>query len=181
MAAVKAKIALVMMALALAALACSLAGSDEPTPGPAAAITQIVITQVNGSPVKVTPYPTYTFYPTYTPYPTYTQPAMPEPVIIVVTETPTSTPEFSPTPPGPTVDVLFADKAPGFYLVGVDIGPGSWRSNGSGDNCYWNITTKTGETIKNHFGMAGGTMYIAAEAYQVQMDSECGTWTYLGP
>ena len=71
------------------------------------------------------------------------------------------------------------DKYDGFYLVNVDIAPGIWQSLGTQDDCYWEISTKTGDIIDNHFGMAGGTMYIAASAYQVMME-DCGTWTYLG-
>jgi hypothetical protein len=76
---------------------------------------------------------------------------------------------------------LKSDKSDGFYLVNIDIAPGVWRSNGSGDDCYWATTTKTGDIISNNFGMAGGTAYISETAYQVEFDG-CGIWTYLsGP
>jgi hypothetical protein len=73
---------------------------------------------------------------------------------------------------------LKSDKTDGFYLVNIDIAPGVWRSNGSGNSCYWATTTKTGKIITNHYGMAGGTAYISENAYQVEFDS-CGIWTYL--
>ncbi len=76
---------------------------------------------------------------------------------------------------------LTATKAPGIYLVGIDIAPGVWRSQGSGDKCYWEITTKTGTTIENHMGMAGGTMYIPKKAFQVMLERECGDWEFLEP
>lgn len=44
----------------------------------------------------------------------------------------------------------------------------------------WAITTKTDDIINNHYGMAGGTMYIPSSGYQVELDQDCGRWTYLG-
>jgi len=126
--------------------------------------------------------PTQTSFPTYTPYPTQT------PWIVIVTQTNTPTPLFTPTntlvptatiPPTATLSPLKTNKGPGFYLVGIDIAPGVWRSLGSGNDCYWSITDKFGGIINNHFGMAGGTMYIAVQSYQVQLDPECGTWTFM--
>ena len=139
-----------------------------------------------------TPYLTYTPVDTATPYPTYTPQNTPtvqvETKIIVVTVTNTATPLYTPTitdtptatiPPTATKDPLQMDKGPGFYLIGVDIAPGVWRSTGTNDNCYWEVTRDTGKTISNHFGMAGGTMYLPTTAFQVSMDAECGTWTFL--
>jgi hypothetical protein len=80
----------------------------------------------------------------------------------------------------PTPDPLRSSKKDGFFLVGVDISPGIWRSSGTGNSCYWEITTKTGNILSNHFGMSGGTMYIPATAFQVQLQ-DCGNWLYLGP
>jgi hypothetical protein len=80
----------------------------------------------------------------------------------------------------PTPNPLQRDKSDGFYLVGVEIAPGVWRSQGNSDNCYWSINTRTGDIIKNYFGMAGGTMYIPSTAFQVTLQ-DCGNWVYLGP
>jgi hypothetical protein len=104
--------------------------------------------------------------PTSTPTPLYTP---------TITNTPTVTPTITSTP-----NKLTMDKKPGIYLVNVDIAPGVWRSQGVGDNCYWGISNKTGKTTKNHFGKAGGTMYVSASDYQVSMEDECGMWVYLG-
>ncbi len=134
--------------------------------------------------------PTATALPTYTPYPTHTIPPTYTPIVQtkVVTQTYTPTPIFTstitPTPtntvtPTQTLDPLKADKGPGFYLIGVDIATGAWRSNGTGDNCYWAVTSKTGNIIRNHYGMAGGTAYIPAAGYQVEFQEGCGTWTWL--
>jgi len=129
-----------------------------------------------------TPYSTFTAFPTFTPYPTYT------PKIVIVTATFTSTPKHTPTitmtptntsTPTNTPDVTKMEKPDGFYLVNTEIAPGVWRSNGDQDNCYWEITTSTGNIINNHFGMAGGTMYIQSSAFQVMLE-DCGKWTYLG-
>jgi len=80
----------------------------------------------------------------------------------------------------PTPNPLSSDKSDGFFLVGVEIAPGVWRSQGNADNCYWSITTRTDNIINNYFGMAGGTMYIPATAFQVRLQ-DCGRWVYLGP
>ncbi|NMC55004.1 MAG: hypothetical protein GYA48_15360 [Chloroflexi bacterium] len=126
-----------------------------------------------------TPYSTFTPYPTSTAYPTLT--AVIQTVIVTPTETPT--PEYTPTITATatsTLNPLQTNKGPGFYLVGIDIAPGIWRSQGASDGCYWSINTKTGDIIKNHFGMAGGTMYINPSAFQVELNADCGEWVYLG-
>jgi hypothetical protein len=142
-----------------------------------------------------TAYPTHTPAHTSTPFPTYTSQNTPTTRIVtrivIVTETKTATPLHTPTitdtptatlPPTATEDPLQADKHQGIYLVGVDIAPGVWRSTGSGDDCYWEITRMNGSIINNHYGMAGGTMYIAPSAFQVSMEYDCGDWTFLqGP
>lgn len=111
--------------------------------------------------------------PTNTPQPTNT--ATPE-----LSATPSNTPAPTDTP-APTVDPLFDAKISGFYLVNVDIAPGVWKSNGSGDSCYWSVTTANGDILANHFGMAGGTAYVSPEAFQVQFQ-DCGTWVFIqGP
>lgn len=135
-----------------------------------------------------TSYPTQTAYPTLTPYPTYTTGPTSTARIQLVTATLTATPKYTATimntptntnTPVPTKDPLQKDRGDGFYLIGIDIAPGVWRSMGTGDSCYWSITTKTDSIINNHFGMSGGTMYVPASGYQVQLE-DCGTWTYLG-
>ena len=143
--------------------------------------------------------PTYTVYPTYTSNPTYTN----EPTrVIVITATSSPTPKYTPTETltptitptftnsptlsptatlTPTINPQTVDKNPGFYLVGVDIASGLWRSLGTGASCYWELTGKQGEIIANHFGLAGGTVNISPYVFQVQFDSGCGTWQYLQP
>lgn len=121
-----------------------------------------------------TPIPTQTAYPTYTAVPTIF-------VTKIVTPTFTPTPIFTPTvtnTPAPTIDPMKKSRSDGYYFVGVDIAPGVWKSNGSGDGCYWAITTETGDIIDNHFGGAGGTAYIPASGFQVEFRN-CGLWKFL--
>lgn len=80
----------------------------------------------------------------------------------------------------PTSEYLTTMKLYGFYLVGSEIQPGIWRNTGESDNCYWEITDSKGEIIDNYIGMTGGTMYIPSNAFQVQLEKECGDWEYLG-
>lgn len=144
-----------------------------------------------------TPYPTYTTQPSQTSYPTYTPYNTLAPQIIVVTATLSPTPLFTPTetliptetpipsetpdPPQIASARLSANKQPGIYLVGVDIAPGLWRSLGHSDDCYWQRSDRTGEIIDNFIGFAGGTIYIAPDDFSVQLNKECGSWTYLEP
>jgi hypothetical protein len=134
-----------------------------------------------------TPNPTNTPYPTYTALPTYTKIPTTTPVIKIVTATLTSTPIHTPTqtiPPTatatttPTLDPLKQSRGDGMYLVGIEIAPGVWDSDGSGDSCYWEVSTATGDIISNHFGLAGGTAYVPATGFQVYFD-DCGYWTWL--
>jgi hypothetical protein len=111
------------------------------------------------------------------------------PVVIIkeITQTPTptlaNTPTITNTPtntftPVPTQDPLKKTKGNGFYLIGVDIAPGIWRSQGSGDGCYWAVTRATGDIIANHFGMSGGTAYIPESGFQVEFN-DCGMWEFI--
>jgi hypothetical protein len=113
----------------------------------------------------------WTPVPSQTPYPTYT------PVLIVVTVTLPPTPLHTPTP---TLSPIFWDKDDGLYLINVDIASGVWRSTGSGESCYWEITAKTGDIISNYFGTAGGTVTIPADGYQIRFEN-CGKWVFLNP
>jgi hypothetical protein len=171
-----------MKHLAILILIACLLAACAPSPAqiatPVAATVQSIPTQT--ALPSLTPLATYTLYPTATAYPTYTPvPTLP-PLIVTATSSPT--PESTPTitnTPKPTRDPLKLDVNDGFYLIGVDIAPGVWRSNGTGDSCYWAITSKTGDILSNHFGMSGGTAYIPANGFQVEF-SDCGIWTYIG-
>ncbi len=80
-----------------------------------------------------------------------------------------------------TAPPLLAPKEDGHYLINVDIAPGVWRSHGTGNACYWEVTTATGDIISYDLGMAGGAAYIPPTGFEVTFEW-CGTWTYLkGP
>jgi len=136
-----------------------------------------------------TAYPTFTPENTHTPFPTYTILPTYTAIIKIVTPTYTSTPLYTPTiTESPTItstitntpDPTTKDKRPGIYLVGSEIAPGVWRSLGDSDSCYWEVTSRTGDIISNHFGMSGGTMFVPTSGFQVTLESDCGNWTYLG-
>ena len=137
-----------------------------------------------------TPLPTKTAYPTITRWPTNT----PRPTS---TPKPTNTigpsrtpfPTITPLPPDALTAtaqykldlILYGDHNPGVYLVNVDIGAGIWRNSSSSDSCYWKRSDKYGEIIDNYFGFGGGTIYIAPTDFSVELDKDCGVWTYFSP
>lgn len=162
-----------------------------PTPDPGV-VSEMVENTLASIPSQ-TPYPTYTVFPTFTPLPTYTPVntqtpnVVVETVVVVATDTPTplytptitntstSTPTLTSTP-----DPLKAPRGNGFYLVGSEIAPGVWDSDGTGDGCYWKVTNAEGKILDNHYGLAGGTAYVPSTAFQVLFE-DCGTWTWLQP
>ena len=70
-------------------------------------------------------------------------------------------------------------KSDGFYTVGVEIAVGRWKSNGTGDGCYWARLDGNQNTLGNHFGNAGGTITVRATDYEIEFN-DCGEWEYLG-
>jgi hypothetical protein len=70
-------------------------------------------------------------------------------------------------------------KGDGFYTIGVEIAVGRWKSNGTGDICYWARLDGNQNILDNHFGNAGGTVTIRATDYEVEFN-DCGEWEYLG-
>lgn len=137
----------------------------------------------------------WTAVPTQTPYPTVNRTAvfieaiddliiqLEKTIAVGENRTAQAAGKFTPTATGtlpPTKDFRTLNKSNGFFLVGEDIAPGVWRSTGTGDDCYWSITARDGDIIQNHFGLAGGTAYIPASAFQVEFE-DCGGWEYLGP
>ena len=152
-------------------------------------IREVEVTRVVEMPVTVTALPTAVNSPTPTnpPLPTNTpRPTNPPPP--TNTPAPTNTPTLTPIPSltpglGQTATVqaygaLAAPKGNGFYQVGVTILPGKWRSNGSGNGCYWARLDAAQGLINNHFGFAGGTVHIAPTDYEVEFD-DCGQWEYV--
>jgi hypothetical protein len=73
-------------------------------------------------------------------------------------------------------DAPFSD---GTFIVGVDIGAGTWRSDGS-DGCYWERLSGFGgtldDTIANNFGSGVQVVTIAPSDAGFQSNG-CGDWT----
>jgi hypothetical protein len=68
----------------------------------------------------------------------------------------------------------------GTYIVGTDISPGTWRSDGAGSLCYWSrmsgFTGSLGEIIAN--SNASGPVVITIAATDKGFRSaRCGTWS----
>jgi hypothetical protein len=175
---------------------------SAPQSAQAPIIQTVIVTQIVFAPT-LEPLATYTPHPTYTPYPTYT-PA--HPIIVTATPVPpTATPLLTDTPSAPptttpkpsvtprptnTPDVTLTaiageilarrvSRGDGFYLVNVDISPGTWRSESGYDQCYWERNNRQGDILGNHFGLSGGVMTIRVSDFQVHMQG-CGVWVYLG-
>jgi hypothetical protein len=126
-------------------------------------INNVIIT-ATPKPATQIPSPTNTYGPTNTTAPTHT----PIPPYVLTA-----------TAQAALDAVLRKDHKPGIYLVGVDIAPGVWRSTPGTSDCYWKRSTKTGDIIDNFFGLSGGTIYISPSDFQVELDTECGIWTWL--
>lgn len=83
-------------------------------------------------------------------------------------------PTTTTAPPSPT-----SPKGDGFYTVGDEIAAGIWRSNGSGDGCYWARLDSNQGILDNHYGIAGGSVTIRSSDYEVEFNG-CGTWEFQG-
>jgi len=91
------------------------------------------------------------------------------PVTVTVTVTTTPTPK-----------VAFADGA---YRVGPDIEPGTYRSLGTSNSCYWERLRGFGGTlddiIANFIGPNPTIVAIAPTDAGFRSD-RCGSWTKIG-
>lgn len=80
---------------------------------------------------------------------------------------------------GPVTTSVTAPFGDGVYLVGVDIQPGVWRSNGTGPGCYWarlrNLRGE-GDVIENVTGAAPALVAIGPTDLAFKAN-RCGTWT----
>jgi hypothetical protein len=68
----------------------------------------------------------------------------------------------------------------GTFIVGVDIAPGTWRSNGTA-SCYWererSFTGSLGDIIANDFTTGPTIVSISATDKGFKTNAGCGTWT----
>lgn len=70
----------------------------------------------------------------------------------------------------------------GRHVVGVDMAPGTWRTDGSVSDCYWERSTGGGDIIDNNFinfAPDGATVTVRASDGGFTSDG-CGTWTLVG-
>ncbi len=81
--------------------------------------------------------------------------------------------------PALPADKQQAPKKDGVYIIGLNMAPGKWRSNGAGEKCYWEKLTSTQDIIDNHFGVASVIVDIAPTDFQFKTDG-CGVWTLGG-
>lgn len=157
---------------------------------------RIVIKEITSTPQQTfTPYPTFTLFPTFTALPTYTEipTHTPYPTFTTVptqTAYPTYTPE--PTKKPRTIyqivtatidpDPLKAPKNDGFYLVGKDIATGTWRvtDNPNLQKCYWKLTDRKNQIVKNFIGVSGGAFTIDDSILQLEIRN-CDVLEYVGP
>lgn len=61
----------------------------------------------------------------------------------------------------------------GFYSVGTEIATGKWTTEDGYADCYWALLDDKQNTIKNHFGVSGGTITITDVAYELEIRG-CG-------
>ncbi|HLH73918.1 MAG TPA: hypothetical protein VKX96_11600 [Chloroflexota bacterium] len=89
----------------------------------------------------------------------------------------TWTTDLSPITPSPTSS--FKD---GVYIVGVDIAPGTWRSQGA-TACYWErratFSGLTGDIIANDNTTSAAVVTISSTDKGFKSDG-CGSWTKVG-
>ncbi len=71
-----------------------------------------------------------------------------------------------------------AAKTDGYYVVGLDMAPGVWKSNGQGAQCYWARQNVTQDLLDNDLGFAGGAVTIRPDDFEFYTRG-CGTWTML--
>ncbi|MCX6019107.1 MAG: hypothetical protein NTZ50_11535 [Chloroflexi bacterium] len=69
-----------------------------------------------------------------------------------------------------------AAKRDGIYIIGLNMTPGRWRSNGSGMKCYWEKSDRDQEIIDNHLGEASVIVNIEPMTFEFYTTG-CGTWT----
>jgi len=77
-----------------------------------------------------------------------------------------------------------APKRTGSFLVGPEIAPGIWRSEGTGESCWIQVKDLSGKVVDISGDPPGGTIRIPAGDLIVVIDAilnpDC-TWEYLKP
>ena len=82
-----------------------------------------------------------------------------------------------PPPPGPKTSI----ETNGTFVVGSDIAPGTYRSTGGKDGCYWARlkTLNTGDIIDNNVG-DGPQVVEILPTDKAFMTRNCGKWEKVG-
>lgn len=84
---------------------------------------------------------------------------------------------------GPITSSQTAPFGPGTFIVGTDIAPGTWRSDGTGSSCYWErlggFSGLSADLLANQFGSAPAQVTITP-IDQGFASSGCGTWSKIG-
>ena len=76
--------------------------------------------------------------------------------------------------------IMVASFGSGDWVVGQDIAPGRYATDGTGGNCYWErasgFTHNADEVITND--LQSGRAIVEIKASDVRFTSrDCGTWT----
>jgi hypothetical protein len=83
----------------------------------------------------------------------------------------------------PVRDDPSADLADGIYMVGEEVSPGTWRSEGSDGSCYWarlsGFSGDLEEVITNSFGGVGDVVQIPDQDVGFE-SSNCAPWVRVG-
>ena len=67
---------------------------------------------------------------------------------------------------------------PGTHLVGSEVTPGTYISEGDIENCYWARQDDSGNVIENNFVPSARRVRVTIEASDYGFDSTgCGSWT----
>ncbi|MGM7648370.1 hypothetical protein ACSVDM_25975 [Nocardia sp. JW2] len=112
---------------------------------------------------------------------------VPEPAPVPAPEPPRApVPTPVPPPPAPPPAPAAADTTitrDGTYLVGSDIRPGTWRSDGTGSFCYWermsSLTGGIDSIIDN--GLGEGQQLVTILDSDMAFETQgCGKWTLIG-
>ncbi|MGW7283955.1 hypothetical protein ACWGH4_00390 [Streptomyces sp. NPDC054847] len=62
-----------------------------------------------------------------------------------------------------------------------EIGPGTYRTSGDLEGCYWERTTRGGEIIDNNFATSAQEITVTIRASDGQFTTEnCGIWKKIG-
>jgi hypothetical protein len=105
-----------------------------------------------------------------------------EPAEVTATETVTKAPEKSAEPkaePQPKAPTTYGD---GDYLVGSEIKPGTYKSNGHSDMlCYADTKTRKGKILEQEVAEPGDKVIIEIRSNAYRFSSkDCGKWRRVG-